>query len=303
MQSNSSISKSLQGTGCARRYGCCYVVNTVVLTLLGLGSALIAEEPKTQTSVGFRAEVVPILIRHCVECHNASDLKGGLNLTSMQALRAGGESGAVIIPNDLDQSPIWTYVADDQMPPRKAKLNLAEKAVLRNWIADGANWEGGPIDPHANTTEQRAGKDWWSLQPLKEVIVPVVQHSELVSNDIDRFVLAKLEQQGLSFSALADERTLARRVSFAATGLPPTPIQLDKLNQQAVNSELGHSTLKPSTSATAYQRLVDELLDSPHYGERWARLWFDVIRYGESQGFERNWLWPNSWRYRDWVIL
>lgn len=165
---------------------------TLLVFCLLLVDVSTAQNREARSTVHFVKDVAPILIRHCVDCHNVSDLKGGLNLTTEHTLQVGGESGPVISPNALDDSLIWTYVAEDQMPPRDQKLTTEEKNIIRKWLVDGARWEGGPIDPLAGTTERRAGRDWWSLQPLRAVSVPVVKHDELVSNDIDKFILAKL---------------------------------------------------------------------------------------------------------------
>jgi hypothetical protein len=155
-----------------------------------------------------------------------------------------------------------------------------------------------PNDPLARTTDTRAGYDWWSLQPVTRPEPPSLAPEDSASgrrrpagwpaNAVDKFVLAKLEEHGLEPSLAADRATLIRRVSFDLIGLPPTPEEVDAFVSDA--------------SADAYVRLVDRLLDSPHYGERWARHWLDIVRFGESQGFERNKLRPNAWRYRDWVV-
>ena len=200
---------------------------------------------------------------------------------------AGGEDGRVIVPGKPEKSLLWKNVSGNKMPPKRP-LTDAEKQVLRQWIASGAVWGSDPIDPFRFTTAKRAGYDWWALQPLKRAAPPGVKNAGWARNPIDAFILAELEPNGLAPSPEADRRTLIRRVTFDLTGLPPAP-------------ELVAEFVKDD-SANAYEKLVERLLASPEYGVRWARHWLDVARFGESQGFERDQLRPNAWRYRDWVV-
>ena len=238
------------------------------------------------TPPDFDREVAPLLVRRCFDCHNATDAKGSLNLTTAKSATAGGDSGAGLVAGKVDDSLLWQRVRDDEMPPKKP-LTAAEKSVLKRWIAGGAKWGTDPIDPYAFTTEARAGNDWWSLQPVRRPAIPG-ENSDGSSSPIDRLIRAGLKAKGLTASPEADRRTLVRRLSFDLLGLPPTTEQVAEFEADA--------------SPDAYERLVDRLLASPHYGERWARHWLDVIRFGESQGFERDKLRPNAWRYRDWVV-
>ena len=236
----------------------------------------------------FDQHVAPVLARHCLDCHNPSEKKSGLDLTSADAAKAGGESGAVISPGRPDDSLLWKHISSDEMPPKKP-LPAAEKQLLRDWIAAGAAWGTAPtIDRFKYTSASRAGYDWWSLRPLSEAQPPQVKDAAWARNPVDRFVLAKLEEKGLTPAPEADRRTLIRRVTFDLTGLPPTAAEID--------------TFLNDNAPDAYDRLVDRLLASPAYGERWARHWLDVVRFGESNGFERDQLRPGAWRYRDWVI-
>ncbi len=173
------------------------------------------------------------------------------------------------------------------MPP-KAPLPATEKEALRDWIAGGAEWGTDPIDPYQVTTSRRAGRDWWSLQPVHRPSLPSVRGGGWVRTPIDAFVMQKLEASGLTPAPEAERRQLIRRVSFDLTGLPPTPEQVDAF-------VIDHSP-------DAYERLVDRYLASPQYGVRWARWWLDLARYGESNGFEYDEFRPSSWRYRDWVV-
>ncbi len=253
---------------------------------LGLASAAPAADPS------FDEQIAPLLARHCLGCHNPSDKKGGLDLTRAEGLSAGGDSGAAVVQGKIDESLLWQRVAADEMPPprklpeKPASLSGAEKELLQQWIAAGAPWGNGPIDPLRFTSDRRAGRDWWSLRPVTSPTPPAVQGR--VENDIDAFVVARLASAGLSASPEADRRTLIRRLSFDLWGLPPSP--------EEVEAFLG------DLSPRAYENLVERLLASPHYGERWARHWLDVVRYAESQGFERDRLRPNAWPYRDWVV-
>jgi hypothetical protein len=224
----------------------------------------------------FDSHVAPLLAAHCLDCHSGPEPKGELDLSRAALAMKGGENGAVIVVGDAKHSPLWERVAADEMPPKKPLTN-EQKQVLREWIATGAKWGTDPIDPYRVTTSVRAGYDWWSLQPIKAA-----------PNDIDGFVRAKLAEASLSLSPPADRRTLIRRLSFDLTGLPPSPEEVEAF----VNDR----------SPQAYEKVVDRLLQSPHYGERWARHWLDVAHFGESDGFEFDRMRPNAWPYRDWVI-
>jgi hypothetical protein len=236
---------------------------------------------------GFDDEVAPVLARRCLDCHSGPEPKGKLDLSRKERALAGGEGGAAIVPGKPEESPLWEKVAAGEMPP-KAPLPEAERVVLRNWIASGAAWGTDPIDTFRVTTDRRAGRDWWSLQPVVRPSPPAVQRDGWARSPIDRFVLATLEARGLAPAPEADRRTLIRRLSFDLTGLPPSPEEVD--------------TFRNDPRPDAYERLVDRLLASPQYGVRWARRWLDLARYGESNGFEFDEFRPNAWRYRDWVV-
>jgi hypothetical protein len=160
--------------------------------------------------------------------------------------------------------------------------------MLRKWIEAGATWAADPIDPFLYTSDRRAGYNWWSLQPLANVAPPEVKDGRWPRNPVDQFVLHRLEEAGFSPAPEAGRPTLIRRLYFDLIGLPPA--------QEEVEAFVNDS------DPQAYERLVDRLLDSPHLGERWARHWLDIVRYGESQGFERNKFRENAWKYRDFVV-
>lgn len=236
----------------------------------------------------FEQKIAPLLARHCLECHTTTNREGGLDLSQKESALAGGDSGLAIAPRNLDQSLLWEHVSSDSMPKDRPPLSSDDKSLLKAWINAGAPWALDTIDPFAYSSPNRAGYDWWSLQPVRKLARPPVQMKSWPLGDIDYFVLAKLESAGLKPAAPADRRTLIRRLYFDLIGLPPDPAAVERF--------------VADQSPDAYENLVSELLDSPHYGERWARHWLDVVRFGESQGFERNRIRENASRYRDWVI-
>ncbi|HKD35556.1 MAG TPA: PSD1 and planctomycete cytochrome C domain-containing protein [Pirellulales bacterium] len=251
-----------------------------------------ASSPATSTTVDFERQVAPILLRHCSGCHNPSERAGGLSLMAREAAFGAGKSGEPAIKaGDIDDSYIVTRVEAGEMPPKgKGKPLAAEEiATLKRWIDEGAAWPNARVlSQFELTTATRAGRDWWSLKPLQDAAPPRVKDTSWVLNPIDAFILARLEENKLAHAPPADKRTLLRRVTFDLIGLPPSPSEI--------------ADFLADDSPTAYERVVDRLLASPHYGERWARNWLDVARFGESQGFEYDRPRPNAWRYRDWVI-
>ncbi len=256
-----------------------------LLLLLGItfSRSAVAEPPD------FDHLIAPLIARRCLSCHIGHEPKGGLDLSTRDSAMTGGDSGKVIQAGHPDESLLWDYVFSDEMPPKKP-LSDAEKTLLQSWIASGAKWGTEKIDPFRFTTEHRAGGDWWSLQPLPSPSPPKIEPADWddAKNPIDAFVYARLYAAGLTPSIEADRRSLIRRLSFDLMGLPPTPDEI-------------HAFLEDK-SANAYENLVDRLLASPHYGEHWARHWLDVIRFGESNGFEYDQPRNNAWPYRNWVI-
>ena len=267
--------------------------------LLGLclGWALVpdrarGDEPTPSEREFFEKKIRPVLLQHCGECHSAAKkTRGGLNLDTREGWAEGGDSGAAIEPGKPEESLLIEairYAGDLQMPP-KGKLPDSVIRDFEQWVARGA------FDPRtgAVTTPRPAGFDLaaarqhWAYQPPRRHPLPVVQNAEWPVNDIDLFVLARLEAAGLQPAGDADRVTLARRLYFDLIGLPPTPAQIDEF----VND----------SSPTAYEDLADRLLASPHFGERWGRHWLDVVRYAESLTL-RGFVFPDAWRYRDYVI-
>lgn len=245
----------------------------------------------------FEKKIRPVLVEHCYKCHSTETKtpKGGLRLDTRDALRKGGDTGPGLIPGKPDESLLIKAIrhTDDQlkMPP-KGKLSAAAVADLEAWIKMGAP---DPRDRAAVVKSTkweeilRERRGWWSLQPVGRSAVPEVrgQKSE-VRSAIDAYLLEKLSQKALQSAATADRRTLVRRLSFVLTGLPPTPGEI----AAALND----------ATPDWYERQVERLLASPHFGERWARHWMDVVRFTETHGNEWNYEVHHAWRYRDYLI-
>ena len=273
-------------------HGCWQTLLALLLIVVSGARPCLAQDSATKEtsnrdSALFEKAVAPLLARRCAECHAGDEAKGKLDLTTREKLLAGGESGSALVPGQVEKSLLWQRVAADEMPP-KHPLKEDEKRLLKTWIETGAVWSGGPLNPLAVSSEHRAGYDWWSLQPLTKPQLPAARDVSRFRQPLDAFVAASLEARGLKPSREADRRTLIRRLSFDLLGLPPSPVEVDEFANDS--------------APDAYERLVDRLLASPHYGERWARHWLDVVRFGESNGFERDLPRPNAWHYRNWVI-
>jgi hypothetical protein len=274
----------------------------VLGTAVGSAAALEEEKPSSRD-----AQAAALLARHCLECHNPSERKGGLDLTRRERALAGGDTGKVLLPGDPDSSELVRRIESGKMPPRgRAKLGNDERALLRRWVRGGAAWAADPIDIFRYTSARRAGYDWWSFQPLRASKLPDVGDSKWPINEVDHFILQRLKSAGLAPAPPAEPRTLIRRLYLDLLGLPPAPEDMDywigRLCAAETRSVATGDGGAPRLNESAYRALVDELLASPHYGERWARHWLDVIRFGESQGFERNKFRPSAWKYRDFVV-
>jgi mono/diheme cytochrome c family protein len=250
-------------------------------------AVLIAAVNATAADVDFDKQVAPIFAAHCLECHGGAKPKGGLSLVSVELATKGGETGVAFVAKDSAKSLLWERVSSDEMPP-KHPLKADQKAILKKWIDEGAKWGTSPIDLFAFSTSSRAGRDWWSLQPLSKPATPKIEPSYWPRGMVDVFVLQKLQQAGLKPAAAADSRTLIRRLYFDLIGLPPSPEKV--------------AEFVASPSDAAWLKVIDELLASKHYGERWGRHWLDVVRFGESDGFERNFPRKTAWYYRDWIV-
>jgi hypothetical protein len=264
-------------------------LDAICLSLLFAALPVLAKTASA-ADVSFDKDVAPIFASHCLECHSGREPKGDLSLASVELATKGGETGAAFVAKDSAKSLLWERVSADEMPP-KHPLKADQKAILKKWIDEGAKWGTSPIDRFAFSTDSRAGRDWWSLQPLGAATKPTgqVQRNFWPRNDIDLFILQRLEAAGLAPAPQADPRALIRRLYFDLTGLPPSPEEV----QEFVAAKGGPEQI---------EKLIDKLLASKHYGERWGRHWLDVVRFGESDGFERNNPRKTAWYYRDWIV-
>jgi len=239
-------------------------------------------------AVDFEKDVQPIFETHCLKCHDGVKRKGGLSLVDEKGLLEGGNAGKVIVPGKAAESKLILAVSGKnselKMPPEGPSLSAKEIVQLQVWTDAGAVWPKGlTLVSHKSET-----KSHWAFQPIVNPPLPPVKNGKWVKNGIDRFILARLEKEGVTLSPEADRVTLIRRLSFDLLGLPPTPAEVDAFVQD--------------TSADAYEKLVERLLASPHYGERWGRHWLDAARYADSDGYEKDTGRPWAWRFRDWVI-
>lgn len=234
-------------------------------------------------AVDYSTEVKPLLAAHCVRCHGATKPRAELRLDTAGGLAKGGRSGPAVLPGNADESPVMLAVLGEgtaeRMPFKKAPLAAAEIALLRRWIVAGAKApeNEAPSLPPVH----------WAFIPPSRPTPPAVKNIKWIRNSIDQFVLASLEKAGIAPSPEADRPTLIRRASLDLTGLPPKPADLDAFIKD--------------DQEDAYERMIDRLLGSPHYGERWGRLWLDAARYADSNGYSID-APRHIWPYRDWVI-
>lgn len=253
-------------------------MNLLRLALLGSLVALASTEIRAENPVDFAKQVAPVLEKKCLGCHNPNNAKGDISLSTMEeVLRSDSE---LVIPGKALDSDLYLVATPEEegekpyMPEEGDPLTEEEAALLERWIDEGASWPDGLVLHEAS----KADKTWWAYQPLAEP-----EH-----DSIDAFIDEKLEEKGISRSGEADRRILIRRATYDLIGLPPTPEEVESFVED--------------DDPEAYGKLIDRLLASPHYGERWGRHWLDVVRFGESNGFERNVIIDNIWPFRDYVI-
>lgn len=270
---------------------CCSVFLFAIAVWTGLGTfaahqATLPQSSSTVQTDFFETRVRPLLAANCYGCHTSAE-SGGLRVDSREALLKGGNSGPAIAPNHPEASLLLQAVAHThsrlKMPQDKPKLKDEDIASLRQWIKDGATW---PKEIQARIEKPAH----WAYQPIRKPAPPQVLNSAWVKNEIDRFVLAKLEANGLRPNKATDKRTLLRRITFDLIGLPPTPEEME--------------TFLADKSPDAFAKVVERLLASPRYGERWARHWLDIARYSDTQGVNdtTTLLYPFAYTYRDWLI-
>jgi mono/diheme cytochrome c family protein len=242
----------------------------------------------------FEKQVRPILAERCHKCHGPAKAKGGLRLTDRAAVLAGGDTGPAAVPGKSAESLLVKaigYAGDLQMPP-SGKLPQAEIDILVRWVEAGLpSTPGGAgvvAKPAPHAPPRSDGKSYWAYQPVRRPAVPAPANPSWIKTPVDAFVSAGLAAHGLSPNPPAERVALIRRLTYDLTGLPPTPAEVDAFTADQ--------------SPAAWERLVDRLLASPHYGEKWGRHWLDVVRFAETNGYERDGPKPFAWRYRDYVI-
>ena len=271
---------------------CATVRFLVVLGLVCTGISRAAPDAAVE-DITYERDIRPILKAYCFHCHGEEpELQGGLDVRLRRLLIEGGDSGAVIVPGSVEKSLLYERISSGEMPPEGAQLRPTPEQIetIARWIRSGARTSGpepesadeiSPIAPHE--------REYWAFQPIRSPPVPVVGHPDRIRNPVDAYLLAELERQDLRFSSEADRRTLIRRATFDLTGLPPTPKEVEEF--------------LADDSPLAYEHLIDRLLSSPRYGERWGRHWLDAAGYADSEGFNerdrrRDW----AWKYRDYVV-
>lgn len=262
---------------------------SVLLSLIYCGSFLFAEETDSASStVDFEKQIKPLFQAKCSSCHGRELQEGGLRLDLKSRALEGGDSGIAIKAGNSEKSELYHRISGtgdgDKMPPEGegTPLTSEEIALVKLWIDQGAKW------PQSTSEERLPGSDHWAFQPIKNVTPPPVKNESWVRNGIDHFILRQLEPEKVTPSPEAERSTLIRRVYLDITGLPPSVEAWERWNQD--------------TNPDWYEALVDQLLASPHYGERWGRHWLDLARYADSDGFEKDSKRPHAWRWRTWVI-
>ena len=274
---------------------------TTVLLILA-GDAAIAQTPVPPDHAGkmaasqalFKETVREVLVKNCLDCHGGAKTKSGLNLASRELLLKGGDRGDTVIPGKPKEGRLIDFVTriDDLHMPPKGQLSKEAIAALNKWIESGAAYDK-PLTDSVSTGKKPMvvtdkDKQYWAYRPLQKTDPPAVKATDWPRNAIDRFILAKQEPIGYKPAPDADKRTILRRVTFDLTGLPPTADDVEKF--------------VADTSANAFEKVVDRLLATSAYGERWGRHWLDPARYAESHGFEHDYFRPNAYHYRDFVI-
>jgi len=264
---------------------------------LFLGVTLVFAVPaRAQRAPQFKSEVLPVLEKNCVSCHGPAKKTSGLDLSTFPAFMAGGTNGPAIAPGQPDHSLLWKVIETDKIEADKThpanQLTDAEKQLIKAYITEGRFPQPVPEDAaskaRAIAATQPAARNWWSFRKPVKPAIPVVKNQDQVQTPIDAFVLAKLEEKGWKMRPEADRVILLRRAYFDLTGLPPTPEEV--------------KTFLNDTSPNAYEKVIDQLLASPRYGEHWGRHWLDVAGYSDSRGDAGDSAREVSWKYRDYVI-
>jgi mono/diheme cytochrome c family protein len=257
--------------------------------LLAGGSARADDAPTAEPK--FESEIAPILQQHCHKCHGIEKPKSDLDLTRVATMLQGGESGPALVPHQADQSLLVEMIADGSMPPEgEEKLTAAQIELIRRWIGAGAASSAAPSETRSKIDP--TAREFWAFRKLSPPSVPALAQGDRARTPVDAFILARLQEQGLCFSPQADRLTLLRRASYDLLGLPPTPEEID--------------VFFADQRADTYERLIDRLLSSPHFGERWGRHWLDAAGYSDITGGDNDAtiikLSDGKWKYRDYVV-
>src|SRR5262247_1094359 len=255
-------------------------------TFLAADSNISKLPPPSGKQVDFLKDIQPILEKTCYECHGGEKQKGGLRLDIKEAALKGGDSGPLFVSRKSGESLLIQAVAGTkedlaQMPKKRDPLTAEQIGLLRAWIDQGANW------PETAATDAKDPGQHWAFKAPVRPDVPVVKNKNRVRTPIDNFILARMEKEGLKPSPEADKVTLLRRLHFDLTGLPPTPVEVD--------------AFLADKSPDAYEKVVEKLFASPHYGERMAMQWLDLARYADTHGYHLD-SHRDMWPWRDWVI-
>lgn len=275
------------------------LILSLIITVVAV--SMQAQEPPKATKAQlqhFESKVLPILKENCFKCHGGqAKIRGGLRITSRADILKGGDTGSVVDLKKPAESLFWKAIHHQdgyEMPPT-GKLAPEKLAVLEQWMKDGIPWSDSVKIETAKEEHKATGgvvtaesKNYWAFKPVSLPAPPAVKNAAWVKTPIDAFILSKLEDKGIQPSPAADKLALIRRATYDLTGLPPSPEEIDSF----VNDK----------DPAAYEKLIDKLLASPHYGEKWARHWLDVVRFAETNGYERDGPKPFAWRYRDYVI-
>jgi hypothetical protein len=270
----------------------------IILFVIGASSLVIVSYAAESDLQFFETKVRPVLVENCYKCHSVDSekIKGGLRLDSRESILKGGDSGPAIVPGDPEKSLLIAAVRytdkELQMPPKNKKLPDRQIADITTWVKNGAPW---PKDDKAKSARTNTGfqisekdRSYWAFQRIQRPPVPEVKQRSWLLNPIDAFVLTELESKGLKPNQRATRRELIRRAYFDLIGLPPTPEEV--------------AAFEKDRSPNAFEKVVEDLLARPQYGERWGRHWLDVARFAQSNGYERDGEKPLAWRYRDYVI-
>lgn len=278
---------------------------TNILIVLLLGSSAFAQSTGVKF---FESKIRPVLVKHCYECHSSKSgkAKGGLKLDSRDAMLRGGDTGPAVVAKSLQKSVLYQsllYLDDGYQMPPKGKLPADVIEDFRRWILMGApDPRVTTINPDVKTEiDIDKGREFWSYRMPRDHTPPTTANVSWARTKIDGFVIARLDEHGLSPSPDADARTLVRRLFFVLTGLPPSPKEIDDWTQRIGGGSQAGS-VRHEAAQTAVAQLVDQLLESPRYGERWGRHWMDVARFAESTGGDQNNVFQHAWRYRDYII-